>query len=424
MTDVVTVFLEHDDEVLLVRRSDAVGTYQGQWGGISGYVEPGTDDPQADAERELREEIGATDPELVRAGDPLDIEDGDRAWTVHPFRYAARNRAVEPNEELTDWEWTAPTAILDRDCVPRLWETYRRVAPTVVDVAEDTERGAAAISATALTVLRDVAGEAAHAGDLQRPDYADHEAVLDVARRLRDARPEMVAVANRVNRAVATSEGLEDLTTRAHEVLQNAHAADQEAATAAAELLCEHGDPPTVATLSRSGTALAALRNSEAAVVVAESRTGREGVAVAETLAGVGHEVTLTTDAALPSVVAGEVGPDPDAAIVGADAVLPDGDVVNKVGTHPLGQACHESGVPLYVVAARDKMAVEDRNPSENADAEALYDGEAALSVENPVFDRTPADCVEVVVTEQRPLDEDALERLVAEHRAHANWDE
>ncbi|ELK44964.1 translation initiation factor aIF-2B subunit alpha, partial [Haloferax sp. BAB-2207] len=39
MPHVVTVFLRHDGRVLLTRRSDAVGTYQGRWAGVSGYVE-------------------------------------------------------------------------------------------------------------------------------------------------------------------------------------------------------------------------------------------------------------------------------------------------------------------------------------------------------------------------------------------------
>ena len=425
MPDVVTVFLEHAGEVLLVRRSDAVGTYRGLWGGVSGYVEPDTDDLRADAERELREEVGVTDAELVRAGEPLRVVDTeqDHEWTVHPFRYAARNRNVEPNTELADWEWTTPAGILDRDCVPRLWTTYRRVAPTVADVAEDTEHGAAALSMAALSVLRDAAAEATHARSLDCPDYADRAAVFDVARRLRDARPEMAVVANRVNRAVATSDGLADLATRAHDVVREALFADEEAADTAAALLTDAGDPPTVVTLSRSGTALTALRAAGARVVVAESRTGREGVATAEQLAEAGHEVTLTTDAALPSVVAGDVGPTPDAALVGADSVLPDGDVVNKVGTRALGLACRDADVSLYVVAARDKVAVADRHPSEAADPTALYDGGGDLVVENPVFDRTPADCVDAVVTEAGLLDADALDRVVATHREHADWD-
>jgi hypothetical protein len=37
-TAVVTVFLRHGADVLLCRRSEAVGTYSGAWGGVAGYV--------------------------------------------------------------------------------------------------------------------------------------------------------------------------------------------------------------------------------------------------------------------------------------------------------------------------------------------------------------------------------------------------
>ena len=216
MTDVVTVFLQHEGEILLLRRSEAVGTYQHQWGGVSGYVEPETDDPREDAERELREEVGAVDATLRRRGDPLRVVDdeNDREWTVHPFRYDVPDRAVDPNEEVAEWEWVSPPAMLDRPCVPGLWATYRRVGPTVAAVAGDDRSGAAAISTRALAVLRDAAAEAAHADALEDPEWSSHDAVSDAARRLRDAHPEMAVVANRVNRVMATSEGLEDLAER------------------------------------------------------------------------------------------------------------------------------------------------------------------------------------------------------------------
>jgi len=35
---VVTCFLRNDGEVLLLCRSDAVGSYRGQWGGVAGHV--------------------------------------------------------------------------------------------------------------------------------------------------------------------------------------------------------------------------------------------------------------------------------------------------------------------------------------------------------------------------------------------------
>jgi translation initiation factor 2B subunit (eIF-2B alpha/beta/delta family)/8-oxo-dGTP pyrophosphatase MutT (NUDIX family) len=426
MTDVVTAFCRHRDEILLVRRGDAVGSYRGQWGAVSGYVEAETSDPVEDARRELREEVGVKDATLVRAGAPLEIvdEEADREWTVYPCLFDVADRTVDLNWELVDAAWVEPGAMFDRDCVPRLWEAYRRVGPTVETVETDETSGSAAISVTALEALRDAASEAAHADSVDSPAVADWDGVVEVARRLRDARPSMVVVANRVNRVLSKSDGAQAVAERAHDAIGTALGADGQAASEAATLLGHlNADPPTVCTISRSGTVLTALRETDARVYVGESRTGNEGVAVAEELARVGHDVTLTTDAALASIVAGMVGPKPDAVLVGADAVLPDGSVVNKVGTRSLGLACVREGVPLYVVASRDKVAGDAVPWGEAAESAALYDGDAPLDVENPVFDLTPAVCVDGVVTETGVLDESGVDAVAADHRANAAWD-
>ena len=59
---VVTAFLRHQDRVLLVRRSDRVGTYQGRWSAISGYLED--DAPLQQAYREIREETGLSQDQI------------------------------------------------------------------------------------------------------------------------------------------------------------------------------------------------------------------------------------------------------------------------------------------------------------------------------------------------------------------------
>jgi len=260
-THVVTCLLRHDGRVLLPRRSDAVGTYAGRWAGVSGYVEGDPADALADARREIREETGL-DAALVRAGDPLDVDDGDRAWTVHPFLFEAADRDVCPNEELADWEWVHAPATCDRETVPGLWAAYRRVAPTVASVRADRDHGSTWLSIRALEVLRDRATTA--------DDWAT---VAAVARDLRDARPAMAAVANRVNRAMSEAGRTVDAVRQAAATtLDDAARADREAAAHAADLL----DGP-VATLSRSGTAIAALREAGVPVVVGESRPGREG---------------------------------------------------------------------------------------------------------------------------------------------------
>ena len=111
-----------------------------------------------------------------------------------------------------------------------------------------------------------------------------------------------------------------------------------------------------------------------------------------------------------------------DAVLVGADAVLADGRVVNKTGTRALSLAATRVGVPVYVVAARAKVRPDRAIHGEATDPASVYDGETALRIASPRFDVTPADCVTAVVTEDGPLDGDAIRRVAAEHRKRAAW--
>ncbi len=456
MSNVVTAFLRHRGDVLLVRRGDEVGTYRGKWGGVSGYLEGDVADAEADARREIAEETGILDVALVRAGEPLDLRDGDREWTVHPFLFEVGDSAVDGddgaretpqpevtlNYELVASEWVQPPEILAREAVPALWEAYERVAPTVEDVRNDETHGSAYISIRALEVLRDAAAVA-----------DGWEAVADAARALRDARPTMTALATRIDRVMAEAERTpEAVLGRAEQAVSDAIVADETAAAKAVELLASDGESGTeakvaigdgpIVTLSRSGTATAALSSIDRPIVVSESRPANEGVGVAERLAADGRDVTLVTDAALGYLLTpeserpendgmGAAATTPAVALVGADTVLADGSVVNKTGTRLLALAAARVDVPLYVVTARDKIAPEETFRTEFGDDADLYedgcrdgDQDRGFDVLNPIFDRTPADLVAGVITEDGALDTDEIGDVAAEHADFAAWKE
>ncbi|WP_336024400.1 NUDIX domain-containing protein [Halobellus salinisoli] len=438
MAHVVTCFVRNRAQILLARRSEAAGTYRDRWGGVSGYVEGDPADAERDARRELREEVGLTDAdlELVRSGEALVVDDDGRSFTVHPFLFESDTRTLTTNEEIAAVEWVDPITIRDRATVPRLWETWRRVAPTVETVRGDRTHGSAWLSARALEVLRDVATEVANTD-------GDWQTVVAVARDLRDARPEMAVVANRVNRVLAaavradsTDPDPETVVDAAISVLSDAFDADAAAAATAAERLrCDGAD--SIATISRSGTvreALSLLDRAEPGLsdlVVAESRPEREGVAVAEWAAAeTDAAVTLTTEAALPTALDTR---DVDAVLVGADSVLPNGDAVNKTGTRVLALAAREVGTPLYAVAATDKVlaasaAAVEASATARSDIEspaaAVYDGDADVAVHAPTFELTPAALVDGVATEAGLLDDAAVREVAEEHAATASWDE
>ena len=127
--EVVTCFLESGGEVLLLRRSEQVGSYQGRWAGVSGYVEK---PPDEQALVEIREEtsLKGDDLRLIRSGEPLSVEDeklGVR-WVVHPYLFHIKDRArVRIDWEHKEMRWIDPGDIDNYRTVPMLKETLDRV---------------------------------------------------------------------------------------------------------------------------------------------------------------------------------------------------------------------------------------------------------------------------------------------------------
>ena len=139
-TPVVTSFLTRNDgkepRILIVQRSQRVGSYQGQWGGISGFIEPGVS-PDAQAYTEIREETGLQPDQvrMLRRGAVISQPEPvlGREFLVHPYIFAVSS----PDTIHTDWEavqkrWIAPAAIKDYDTVPQLWEAYQSALNGVV----------------------------------------------------------------------------------------------------------------------------------------------------------------------------------------------------------------------------------------------------------------------------------------------------
>jgi 8-oxo-dGTP diphosphatase len=131
-THVVTCFLERLDEqsprILIVRRSQRVGSYHGRWAGISGFVEPDVT-PDQQAFTEISEETGLL-PEQVRMlkrGAVVEHRDEElgRHFYIHPFLFAV----LTPHHIKTDWEatdmrWIQPSELVQYETVPKLAEAF------------------------------------------------------------------------------------------------------------------------------------------------------------------------------------------------------------------------------------------------------------------------------------------------------------
>lgn len=113
-----------------------------------------------------------------------------------------------------------------------------------------------------------------------------------------------------------------------------------------------------------------------------------------------------------------------DKVIVGADRILRDGHVINKIGTLTISIVANRYSIPFYVAAPSstfdlqttiDKVVIEHRDPREVLE----INGKPItidVKVLNPAFDITPPDLVTAIVTEKgiiRPPYQDNIVKVL-----------
>ncbi len=188
------------------------------------------------------------------------------------------------------------------------------------------------------------------------------------------ARPSMAAIGNLMEHWAATfswpepdSTFKEQALAHVQHVLGQVGRARREAVARAIKVL---PDGASILTHSTSGTVRDVLDSLDTCpVMVTASEPGGEGRRFAEESGARGIEDTAV----------GEHLSDIDAVLVGADAVLANGDFVNKIGTRAIAEAAGQQGVPFYVVFESFKRLPGNR-----------------IRIDEPVFELTPA----AVVTE------------------------
>ncbi len=128
--EVVTSFLRKSGKILILRRSDKVGTYQRRWAGVSGYLEKG-DYPFERALKEIKEEVGlgTDDIQLIQKGEPLRVLDKKKniLWIVHPFLFESKSDTIRIDWEHREYMWIDPSTLATYETVPMLRETYNRI---------------------------------------------------------------------------------------------------------------------------------------------------------------------------------------------------------------------------------------------------------------------------------------------------------
>ena len=130
---VITAFLFREGQVLCFRRSSSVGSYQGCWAGVSGYLECPSALEQAFTE--LSEETGLSrsgDVTLLSAGKPVKVIDKSlgACWEVRPFLFRLEKPdKLRLDREHTEYRWFSPDEIQSLKTVPMLYQTLARVLP-------------------------------------------------------------------------------------------------------------------------------------------------------------------------------------------------------------------------------------------------------------------------------------------------------
>jgi methylthioribose-1-phosphate isomerase len=96
--------------------------------------------------------------------------------------------------------------------------------------------------------------------------------------------------------------------------------------------------------------------------------------------------------------------------IVGADRIVANGDVANKIGTYALAVLAEKHGVPFYVAAPSStfdstrstggEIPIEERDPSEITEVFGHRIAPEGITVYAPAFDVTPCELISGMITE------------------------
>jgi len=315
-------------------------------------------------------------------------------------------------------EWTgASLKVLDQRQLPdrTVFDEYRDAAGVAEAIASMRVRGAPAIGiAAAYGVALSARQHFALDNQHWRGQVADDMAVLAQSRptavNLFTALAQMTAALDLPDSNPAS------LLACAEKIHADDLAANQRMGELGADLLGEckgvltHCNTGTLAT-GGYGTALGVIRScyqrQPLKVYAGETRPWLQGARLTVwELAQDGIPATLIADSAAAWLMqSGAV----DWVIVGADRIAANGDTANKIGTYSLAVLAKRHGVKFMVVAPTTTIDwemptgggidIEQRNPRELLPV--CYPDGGLVDAWNPVFDVTPAELIDAIVTER-----------------------
>jgi methylthioribose-1-phosphate isomerase len=326
--------------------------------------------------------------------------------------------------------------LLDQRLLPHkeVWLAYDTAAAVAEAISLMVVRGAPAIGiAAAFGLVLGVKVRLAAGGDWQAALAADFQL-------LGESRPTAVNLSwalncmrERLQRLRPTDEPLCAMELEALAIHESDREANLTMAQLGVEVIRQHqGNAQPILTHCNAGalatggfgTALGVIRAANLdglieRVYVDETRPWLQGARrTAWELAADGVPVSLNVDAAAAHLMKTK---GITWVIVGADRITANGDVANKIGTYQLAVNAMHHGVRFMVVAPSstidmamatgDEIPIEERDPNELL---AFAGQRVAADVEalNPVFDVTPADLIDYLVTEKGVVERPTVAKM------------
>jgi len=114
MTDAFIAFVRHEEELLLLKRSDSDSDSPALWDGVFGIG-----DSEEDVINRVSECTGipVEDLEYVRNGPAIGIDMGNRLQDIEPCLVVSTNKEVTPSGRYVDHTWVDPGEIQNYNCV-------------------------------------------------------------------------------------------------------------------------------------------------------------------------------------------------------------------------------------------------------------------------------------------------------------------
>ena len=123
-TRIVTSFLDHNDKILVLKRSQQVRTMKGLWSGISGIIE-NNETPIKRAKIEIFEEVGIKEQniKLIKSGSEVFVESPQykkHQWVISPFFFQTEISDIKLNWENSEFRWIHVNELKEFNTVPSL----------------------------------------------------------------------------------------------------------------------------------------------------------------------------------------------------------------------------------------------------------------------------------------------------------------